>query len=101
VNNYVPVPVPVLTTPAAPVVVEKKARLLLNLPPNSQVWVNDKPLDAAADPLLVESPDLQAGQRYTFAIKVVWMEGTQREERTRAVTVSVGDQKSLTYFAGK
>lgn len=101
VNNFIPVPVLVPTAPAPQPVVEKKARLQLNIPRRSQVWINEKPVDVAAVPLLLESPDLKEGQSYTFDVKVVWQEGAQREERKRTVTVPVGEQRSLTYLASK
>jgi uncharacterized protein (TIGR03000 family) len=96
VNNiFTPAPAPV-AIPAPPP--ETKARLQLNIPRRSQVWLNDKQVDIDAVPVLLESPDLKAGQKYTFNVKIVWMEGDKKEERTRSVTVAIGEQTSLSYF---
>jgi uncharacterized protein (TIGR03000 family) len=100
VNQYIPVPVP---APApAPVIIEPPtARLTLNVPEGSRVWLADKEVDAAVSPLVLESPPLREGQSYTFDVKVKWREGTKTEERSRKVTVEAGEGKSLMYIANR
>jgi uncharacterized protein (TIGR03000 family) len=99
-NTIVPVPVyvpaPVTTTPAPPP--ELRASLALTVPPRSHVWLGGKEVDANVSPLVLQSPVLQAGQSYTFDVKVTWPEGNKTEERTRTVSVEAGDQKSLAYM---
>jgi len=83
----------VLPTPAP----DLKARLTLNIPMRSRVWLGGKEVDAKASPLVLESPPLQEGQSYTFDVKIAWPEGDKTEERARSVIVGAGDQTSLTY----
>jgi uncharacterized protein (TIGR03000 family) len=97
INNYIPVPtaVPASTPP------ELRARLTLDIPFNSKVWLGGKVVDAGARPLIVESPVLKSGQTYTFDVKVTWREGDKTEERTKTVTVDAGRGATVTYFGGR
>ena len=89
---------PTYTTVVAPAQpTELRARLALNVPMRARIWVGGKEIDANTKPLVLESPPLQAGQAYTFDVKVTWPENGKTEERTRSVTVEAGDQTSLTY----
>lgn len=102
VNNYIPVPIPTpvpVLPPPAPV--ELRARLTLNVPSGAKVWLAGKEIDAAASPVLLESPVLQSGQSYVFDVKVQWTEDGKTEERARKVTTEAGESKSLTYLAGR
>ena len=97
VNNYVTVaPPPVTVTPAPPP--ELKARLTLDIPTNAKVWLAGQPVDAAALPVVLESPALRPGQTYTFDVKIAWREGDKTEERTRTMTVDAGSGATVTYF---
>lgn len=98
VNNYVPVPVAVSQPVPPPPPPELRARLKLNVPAGSHVWLGDKEVDSAVTPLVLQSPVLQDGQSYVFDVKVKWQEGKSAEERTRKVSVEAGESKSLTYF---
>jgi len=107
-TNYVPLPAPFpvpeprpapVSDPLPVTTVDFKARLTLNIPAQAQVWVAGKEVDAAANPVILESPDLREGQRYSFDVKVVWKERDKSRERRRTVTVDAGDNKSLTYAA--
>jgi uncharacterized protein (TIGR03000 family) len=99
VNNYIPVPTaPQPALPPAPPP-ELRARLTLNVPIGARVWLAGNEMDAAATPVILESPVLSEEQSYTFDIKVTWIEGRTTEERTRQVTVPAGESKSLTYVA--
>ena len=91
----------VVAVPATPPVPpqELKARLTLNVPASAQVWLGGQPVDAAAIPIILESPALESGQRYSFDVRVVWNEGRKEQERKRTVLVEAGDSKSLTYTA--
>jgi uncharacterized protein (TIGR03000 family) len=90
------------TAPAAPAApAPSRARLTLTIPPNAQVSVGGQPVDVAAIPLALESPDLEPGQRYTFDLKVTWKERSGVQERKRTVTVAAGQSTSLTYTAAE
>jgi uncharacterized protein (TIGR03000 family) len=106
--EYVPPPLPVTVPMPRPAPVsdplppptqpaDLKARLTLNVPTNAQVFLAGKEVDAAATPVILESPELREGQRYSFDLKVVWKERDQTQERKRVVAVDAGDNKSLTY----
>lgn len=100
VNNiYLPVPESAIIVP--PPAAELRARLTLNIPPGSRVWLAGKEVDAAVAPLILESPVLREGQTYSFEVRVTWIEGRSTEERKRTVVVDAGDNKSLTHFAAR
>jgi len=100
VNNVtLPAPQPIPVAPPPPP--ELRARLTLNLPAGSKVWLAGKEMDAAIAPLILESPVLKEGQTYSFDVKVTWLEGRTTEERTRLVAVDAGEMKSLTYFGAR
>jgi uncharacterized protein (TIGR03000 family) len=99
---YLPVPVrtevTVVTAPPQPVApAPLRARLTLNVPANAEVWLAGQAVDVAAVPVVIESPDLEPGQRYNFDIRVAWKEPSGVQERKRTVTVEGGRSTSLTY----
>jgi uncharacterized protein (TIGR03000 family) len=94
-----PRPAPVSAPPTSAPPPETKARLTLNVPPGAVVTLAGQEVDSAANPVLLESPDLREGQRYTFDIRVTWKERNKMQERARKVVIDVGDTKSLTYTA--
>lgn len=100
VNNVtLPAPQPVQVAPSPPP--ELRARLTLNIPAGSKVWLAGNEMDAAIAPLILESPVLKDGQTYSFDVKVTWLEGRTTEERKRVVVVDAGEMKSLTYFGAR
>src|SRR5262245_50749182 len=92
---------PISAPPTSAPPPETKARLTLNIPPGALVTLAGQEVDSAANPVLLESPDLREGQRYTFDIKVSWKERDKMQERARKVVVDAGDTKSLTCTAQK
>jgi uncharacterized protein (TIGR03000 family) len=103
-TNYIPYPVPTPAPPpisAPPPPPDMKAKLVLNLPSNAEVWLADQQVDSGAQPLILESPELREGQRYAFNVKVKWKERDKMQERSRTVTVDAGESKSLTYTAAQ
>jgi hypothetical protein len=106
INNIIQVPTPAPARVSAPEPVavtppETKAYLTLNIPPGSKVWSHGQEVDTKAVPIILESPDLKPNQSYTFDVKISWMEGDRKEERTRSLAVPVGENRSLTYSAVK
>lgn len=104
INNYYNFPAaPAVKTPAprpmAPPVT--KARLILKVPKGAVVTVSGKTYESDTGTVLTESPDLKPGEQHLFDVKVVWKEGDKTEERTRRLRLEAGDEKSLSYFAGK
>ena len=97
-NNAIPLPA---AAPLLPAPIELRARLTLNLAASARVWLAGKEVDAAATPVILESPVLRDGQAYSFDVKVTWRELGRTEERARIVRVDAGESKSLTYFGGK
>lgn len=97
-----PAPTPVTTTPLTPKSApDTRARLKLDVPAGSRVWLDGRPVDANALPVVLESPSLREGQNYSFVVRVEWKEDGKTEERSRVVVVPVGEQKSLSYFASR
>jgi hypothetical protein len=93
ISLSVPAPVPMLPPPPP----ELRARLTLNVPLGAHVFLAGKEVDAAAIPVILESPVLQESQAYAFDVKVTWIDGRVKEERSRVVIVDAGSSKSLTY----
>lgn len=80
---------------------ELRARLTLNVPSGARVWLAGREVDAAATPLILESPPLTEDQSYTFDLKITWVEGSAIEERRRSVKVPAGENRGLTYTAAR
>jgi uncharacterized protein (TIGR03000 family) len=99
VTAPMPKPAPISDPLPPPQPADLRARLTLNIPAHAQVFLAGKEVDAAATPVVLESPDLREGQRYNFDVKVTWKERDKTQERARVVTVDAGDNKSLTYAA--
>ena len=91
-----PRPAPISDPLPTPQPADLKARLTLNVPAHAQVFLGGKEVDAAATPVILESPELREASA-TFDVKVTWKERDKVEERARKVTVDAGDNKSLTY----
>lgn len=103
-TNYIPYPVPTPAPPpvsAPPPPPDMKAKLVLNIPSNAEVWLADQQVDSGTQPLILESPELREGQRYAFNVKIKWKERDKMQERSRTVTVDAGESKSLTYTAAQ
>lgn len=100
VNNVV-LPASPAVAVAPPPPPELRARLSLNIPLGSKVWLSGREMDAAVAPLILESPVLKDGQTYSFDVKITWLEGRTMEERNRVIVVNAGEMKSLTYFGAR
>jgi uncharacterized protein (TIGR03000 family) len=98
---YIPLPVrtevTVVTAAPAAAPAPLRARLTLNIPNNAEVWVGGQSVNVAATPVVIESPNLEPGQRYNFDLRVAWKEPSGVQERKRTVTVDAGQSTSLTY----
>ncbi len=92
INNFIQTPSGTLPPPKP---VEIRARLALTLPANAKVWLAGREVDAAARPLILESPPLQDGQLYSFDVKFSWTEGGKTAERSRKMIVGAGEQASI------
>jgi uncharacterized protein (TIGR03000 family) len=97
---YVPavVPVPERTVTLSG---EFPAALTLEFPAPAEVWVDGTKLDGAPDTVrTIRSPDLPAGQSYTFRIKAEWTVKGQTYEYRRDATVEAGGKSRLLVVSG-
>jgi len=74
------------------------ARLMLQVPANAVVTVNDKNIDVGGS-RTIESPELKANENFTFDVKVTWTENGKPVEEKRSLTVKAGEIQSLQYLA--
>lgn len=98
-------PSPVFVTPSPKIVVQDspppspRARLTLGVPTGAQVWVGGEQVDTRVSPIVLESPEMEPGQRYNFDLRVTWQEPSGEQERRRTVTAEAGQSTSLTIAA--
>lgn len=74
------------------------AQLTLQAPVGAEVLINGKKMEGGANRTF-ESPELQPGQKYTFDVKLSWMENGKKVEESRTVTMGAGEHQSLQYLA--
>jgi uncharacterized protein (TIGR03000 family) len=76
-----------------------KARLILNVPENAEVYVGGEKTNLTGARRVFESPDLTPGQQQNYDIRVVWKENGKTVDESRTLALAAGESKSLTYVA--
>jgi uncharacterized protein (TIGR03000 family) len=78
---------------------ERGNRVLMQarVPEKAQVWFEDRPTTQTGESRLFVSPPLTPGQRYTYHLRVQWMEGDRPYDQERTITVQPGDRINLDF----
>jgi uncharacterized protein (TIGR03000 family) len=78
---------------------ESKARLLVIVPPDARVFVEDQPTQQMGFERLFLSPSLEKGT-YTYTVRATWTENGQEVNREKKVKVEPGRMASANFVAG-
>jgi uncharacterized protein (TIGR03000 family) len=75
-----------------------KARLLVIVPPDARVFVEDQPTQQMGFERLFLSPSLEKGS-YTYTVRATWMENGQEVNRQKQIKVEPGRMSSANFVA--
>jgi uncharacterized protein (TIGR03000 family) len=80
---------------------EYPATLTIQLPTQSQMWLEGKPLlGEVAEEYTLTSPDLPQGEKFTFTVKVRWTASGKTFEANRVVKLAQGERGRLFIISG-
>jgi uncharacterized protein (TIGR03000 family) len=89
-----------LPPPAVPEVPQVNVvRIDVNLPADAELFIQNVKMPQAGTTRRFVSPPLEAGQNYTYAIRVVWKENDRELSETRKLRVRAGDHQSITFLS--
>ena len=67
-----------------------KAKLVVELPPNSKLFIDDKPMKNTSGVRSFNTPDLEPGQAYYYMVRVETVRDGKTVSETRRVIVRAG-----------
>lgn len=70
--------------------IPKSAKLLVELPANAKLFVDDRPVPAAAGVLTLDTPALEPGTIYFYMVRIEVMRDGQPLSQTRRILVRAG-----------
>ena len=73
------------------VVVANRARLIVNMPDQARLYVDDMPIQAASPMHSFQTPELEKGREYYYEVRAEVMRDGKPVSETRRVTVKAGD----------
>ncbi len=85
--------------PPAPNAHPNSALLTLTVPAGAEVFIGGKKTDMSGTTRTFESPDLNAGETYTFDVRVTWKENGKEVAEKRTLDMKAGEHQSLQYVA--
>ena len=91
-NSFMPQPANTLPP-------SNRAKLTLNVPENSEVWLNGKKIDSKNRKIVFESPKLESGKSAVFDFKVIWLEGDKKIEEAKKIELKANESRTFTYLA--
>jgi uncharacterized protein (TIGR03000 family) len=71
--------------------------LLVRVPPQARVWIDNTPMKQAGPIRLFESPPLEPNSDYQYYIQATWVENGREVSRTRKVTIRAGDRLMVNF----
>jgi uncharacterized protein (TIGR03000 family) len=75
------------------------ARLMVEAPLGSDVWLSGKKIDMGGSSVKIfESPELKKDEVYTVDVRVSWDESGKTTDEKRTLTMKPGEFMSLQYF---
>jgi uncharacterized protein (TIGR03000 family) len=73
------------------------AHIILQVPPDAQVWLEGRPTQQTGTTRTFVSPVLPVNQNFLYEVRVRWHNGTGVMEKTQTVTVKAGSQVRLNF----
>ncbi len=68
----------------------KNAKLLVELPTKAKLFIDDRPVQAAAGVQIFDTPALEPGQDYFYLVRIEMMQDGQPVSETRRILVRAG-----------
>jgi uncharacterized protein (TIGR03000 family) len=72
--------------------VSTRAKLIVELPADAKLFIDDQPTKATSAKRLFNTPRLQPGQKYYYELRAVLVREGQTVQQTRRVILSPGDE---------
>jgi uncharacterized protein (TIGR03000 family) len=68
-----------------------RGRLIVEVPADAKLYIDDQPMKTAAQVRSFQTPDLEAGQMYYYIVRAEMVRDGQPVSETRRVTVKAGE----------
>jgi uncharacterized protein (TIGR03000 family) len=94
--NFVPQVVPSYGD-SLPAPTSAPAHLSVNVPASAQIWVNGQKVDSTGTRRCLTTPALSSTSRYSYDIKVTWMDNGMPVTETRQVIVTAGSDATVAF----
>jgi len=88
-------PQPAANPPAGP----QPARVLIRVPPQARVWVENTPLTQTGADREMVSPPLDPSQKYHYTVKAEWVANGQTMTQERTVNIQGGQTSTVDFTA--
>src|ERR1700722_939216 len=69
----------------------KAVTIVAHVPENAQIWFFDKPTGATGKTRVFHSPDLDLGSKYTYTIRIAWVEDGKVVSQSQTFSVVPGE----------
>ena len=91
-----------VTKPAPPPIMqgEKVAHILVEVPADAEVWIEDQKTQQGGASRWFISPALEANLVYEYRIRARWTEQGQQVEQTQRVRVQAGERPTVSFPTG-
>jgi uncharacterized protein (TIGR03000 family) len=74
---------------------EEAARLIARLPEHALLWVEGKQTRLTGQTRYFESPPLRAGEKYSYTVRVAWIEDGRWVSQTEKIPVRAGQVQAI------
>jgi uncharacterized protein (TIGR03000 family) len=75
------------------------AKLSLQVPPDAEVYLNDKKTEETGTLRVYESPQLTGGKQHQFDVRVLWTENGKPVEEKRQLIMGANESRTLIFIA--
>jgi uncharacterized protein (TIGR03000 family) len=79
---------------------EKVAHIVVDVPADAEVWIEDQKTQQAGTTRWFVSPTLEANQVYEYRIRARWTEQGQQVEQSQKITVQAGERANVGFPTG-
>jgi uncharacterized protein (TIGR03000 family) len=91
VPSHVPGKVAPTEEPPKPKAVDGKARLLIDVPANAKLFIDDRQIHVAAGERLFYTPTLTAGERYYYDVRIELVKDGKTVSESKKIVLGAGD----------